>query len=550
MKKYSIAVIALFLILYLLPLGARPISVPDESRYAEIPREMIASGDWIVPRLNGLRYFEKPVLGYWLNALSITLFGENAFSIRLTSALATGILALMVFLLLRRFGGGSWTGILGAAAYLTCLLVFALGTINILDGMLSMLLTGAMASFFFAYKESRSSRKFGFLALFGVFCGLAFLIKGFLAFAVPLVTIVPFMLWERRFKELIKISWVPLLTLLIVALPWCIMIHLRESDFWNYFFWTEHIKRFISPIAGQHPKPFWYFIPILTGGALPWIFLLPAVFSGAKGVVRSKDSLVRFAICWLLFPFLFFSACSGKLIPYILPCFSPLAIIVAIGLVNYVERDKQKTFSICALFLAVLMGGAAVMLMVSQTTDLIEFRAYSRPETWKWVVAAAGLLIWSSACFLSAMRSDSKKKLALYAIAPLMLLFSAHFILPDQVMEERAPGRLLSRNRDMVNAETMVVSDEYLVHAVCWFYRRDNIYLLEKGGELRYGLDRDESSPSRLLTIKELRKIIDSKSGKYRIILVAEEKRYRQWMNLLPKPEFEDINNGFVFLRF
>jgi len=510
----------------------------------------LGCGPWVVPYLNGLKYFEKPVLGYWLNAFSITLFGENAFSIRLTSALASGISALMVFFLIRRFGGGSQTGILGAAAYLTCLLVFALGTINILDSMLSMFLTGAMASFFFAYKEERSSKRVAFLALFGVFCGLAFLIKGFLAFAVPLVTIAPFMLWERRFKELIKISWIPLLTLLIVALPWCIMVYLRESDFWNYFFWTEHIKRFISPIPGQHPKPFWYFIPILAGGALSWIFLLPAIFSGVKGVVRNKDSLVRFAICWLLFPFLFFSACSGKLIPYILPCFPPLVIIVAIGLMNYFEAGKKKSFAICASFFAVVTGGAAVMLVVDQTTDLFGFRVYGRPETWKWVIAAAGLLIWSSACFLSAMGSDSKKKLALYAIAPLMLLFSVHFILPDQVMEERAPGGLLSRNRDMVNSETMVVSDEYLVHAVCWFYRRDNVYLLEKGGELRYGLERDESSPSRLLTIKELREIINSNSGKHRVILIAEEKRYRQWMSLLPKPEFEDIDNGFVFLRF
>jgi len=550
MKKYSVAIIALFLILYILPLGVRPISIPDESRYAEIPREMIASGEWVVPYVNGLKYFEKPVLGYWLNAFSITLFGENAFSIRLTSALATGISALMVFFLLRRFGGGSQAGILGAAAYLTCLLVFALGTINILDSMLSMFLTGAMASFFFAYKEERFLKKVGFLAPFGVFCGLAFLIKGFLAFAVPLVTIVPFMLWERRFKELVKISWVPLLTLLIVTLPWCIMIHLREGDFWNYFFWTEHIKRFVSPIAGQHPKPFWYFIPLLAGGALPWIFLLPVVFSGAKGVVQSKDSFVRIAICWFLFPFLFFSACSGKLIPYILPCFPPLVIIISIGLMNYFEAGKKRSFVICASFFAVLTGGAAVMLVVDQTTDLFGFRGYGRPETWKWVVAAAGLLIWSSVCFLSAIGSDSKKKLVLYIIAPLMLLFSVHFILPDQVMEERAPGGLLSRNRDMVNAETMVVSDEYLVHAVCWFYRRDNVYLLERGGELRYGLDRDESSPSRLLTIKEFREIINRNSGKHRVILIAEEKRYRQWMSLLPKPEFEDIDNGFVFLRF
>jgi len=154
MKKYSVAIIALFLILYILPLGVRPISIPDESRYGEIPREMIASGEWVVPHLNGLRYFEKPVLGYWLNALSITLFGENAFAIRLTSALSAGISALMVFFLIRRFGGGSQAGILGAAVYLTSLLVLALGTLTILDSMLSMFLTGAMASFFSLTKKT------------------------------------------------------------------------------------------------------------------------------------------------------------------------------------------------------------------------------------------------------------------------------------------------------------------------------------------------------------------------------------------------------------
>ncbi|MBC8456836.1 MAG: phospholipid carrier-dependent glycosyltransferase [Deltaproteobacteria bacterium] len=551
MKKSStIAVIILFLLLYILPLGVRPIAIPDETRYAEIPREMIVSGDWVVPRLNGLKYFEKPVLGYWLNALSITLFGENAFAIRLTSALATGISALMVFFLTRRFGGGPQAGILAAAVYLTCLLVLALGVLSILDSMLSMFLTGAMASFFFAHKETIPSKRVAFLALFGLFCGLAFLMKGFLAFAVPFITILPFMFWERRFKELFKIAWVPILALLIVTLPWCIMIHLRESDFWNYFFWTEHIKRFISPVPGQHPKPFWYFLPVLAGGAFPWLFLSPAIFSEIRAAVRCKDPLIRFAICWVLFPFLVFSACSGKLIPYILPCFPPLVIIIAIGLTDYFEKGKKRAFNICTLSLAGLMGAIAVALVIGQTTSIFGFRGYHGSETWKWVVVVAGLLIWGTAAFFSAVRSGPGKKLALYAIAPLLLLFSGHFILPDHVMEDRAPEKVLLRNRDMVHPETIVVTGDHLVHAVCWFYKRDNIYLLETSGEHRYGLDRDHSNPSRLLTIKELREIINRNSGKNRVILIAEEKRYRQWMSLLPKPEFEDIDNGFVFLRF
>ncbi|MDZ7696997.1 MAG: glycosyltransferase family 39 protein [Deltaproteobacteria bacterium] len=110
------------------PLGMRPMTVPDESRYSEIPREMIASGDWVVPRLNGVRYFEKPVLGYWVNALSIRLFGQNRFAVRLPAALATGLTALMAFFLVRRFAEDHVAPLLAAAAYLTCLLVFALGS--------------------------------------------------------------------------------------------------------------------------------------------------------------------------------------------------------------------------------------------------------------------------------------------------------------------------------------------------------------------------------------------------------------------------------------
>jgi 4-amino-4-deoxy-L-arabinose transferase len=97
MRSSLFAVPVLFLLLYLLPLGARPVVIPDEARYAEIPREMLASRDWVVPRLDGLRYFEKPVLGYWLNALSTALFGQNAFAMRLPSAVSTGLSALCLF---------------------------------------------------------------------------------------------------------------------------------------------------------------------------------------------------------------------------------------------------------------------------------------------------------------------------------------------------------------------------------------------------------------------------------------------------------------------
>ncbi|MDQ1335086.1 MAG: 4-amino-4-deoxy-L-arabinose transferase [Thermodesulfobacteriota bacterium] len=550
MRKYSVAVIGLFLLLYILPLGWRPIAIPDETRYAEIPREMIASGDWVVPHLNGLRYFEKPVLGYWLNALSILLFGENAFAIRLTSALATGMTAFFIAFLIRRFGGGSETALLGAAAYLTCVLVLALGVISILDSMLTLFLTGAMASFFFAYREDHRARQVGFLALFGAFCGLAFLMKGFLAFAVPFIAIVPFLIWEGRLKELIRMTWISLLALLLVALPWCILIHLRESDFWHYFFWTEHVSRFLSPIPGQHPKPFWYFLPILAGGALPWMIFLPAVLSETRAGVRRKDPIVRFAICWFLFPFLFFSVCSGKLLPYILPCFPPLVIIVATGLTAHLKQGMSRAFNICALSFGVLLGVIAAALVLNQTTPLIGMRAYGPSETWKWVVAAGGFLVWGAGAFLSAKGSNWRKKVSLFTLAPLPLLFSAHVALPDHVLEDRAPKQLLLRNQDKVHADTPIITGDHTVHAVCWFYKRDDVYLLENGGELTYGLNRDDSRPPRLLMLEDLREFIRSHSKKGGVVLFLKFKNYQKVKDRLPEAEFKDADHGFIFLKF
>jgi 4-amino-4-deoxy-L-arabinose transferase len=293
MKRAAFILPALFCLVYLLPLGIRPMTIPDESRYGEIPREMIHSGDWVVPKLNGLRYFEKPVLGYWINAVSISLLGETRFAVRLPTALAAGFTAFMLFLLCRRFAKDPVSGILAAGIYLTFLLVFALGIINILDSLLTLFLTGALVFFFLGHQAKNPKSRAVFLAVFGGCCALAFMVKGFLAFAVPVITILPFLLWEGRFREFLKDMWIPLLAALVVASPWCVLIHLREGDFWHYFFFVEHIKRFFSPIAGQHPEPFWYFLPILAGGMLPWFFVVPAALRGTKGL-SLKDSFFGF----------------------------------------------------------------------------------------------------------------------------------------------------------------------------------------------------------------------------------------------------------------
>ncbi len=543
------AVIALFCLLYLLPLGLRPMTVPDESRYSEIPREMIASGDWVVPRLNGVRYFEKPVLGYWVNAVSITLFGQNRFAVRLPAALATGLSALMVFLLIRRFTGTSEAGVLAAGAYLTCIAVFALGVINILDSLLTLFLTVGMGAFFLAYLSGRMWTRVLGLALLGICCGLAFLVKGFLAFAAPAVAVVPFVIWEGRWKAFFKTAWIPALAAVLVALPWGVMIHLREGDFWNYFFWTEHISRFLSPIPGQHPKPLWFFIPVLIGGALPWAALIPAACLGGK---RSwfSDPFIRFTVCWLFFPFLFFSASSGKLIPYILPCFPPLVILITLGLREYLRSGRQKAFTVCASAFGIVLAILTVLFVFMELTDFAGGRVYDPSETWKWTMAVLAFSVWSLLSFFAPKGYNVWRKLAIYCAAPVLVYLSVHSALPNQVLEGRAPERLLERNRERVQKDTLVVSDEYLVHAVCWIFNRQDIYLFEKPGELAYGLKHDPEGDARLLSLARFRDLIGRRHHRPRVVLVVEAGRYEKYLQSLPPPVFEDRDNGVLFLVF
>ena len=390
----------------------------------------------LFPRLNGLKYFEKPAFGYWTNAVSILTFGENAFALRIPSALSVIISALMIFLLVRRFSPGRPASVLAPAIFLTCPLVLAIGHINLLDSLLSMLLTGALVCFFIAHMAENMRRKAFFLVLMGIFCGLAFLTKGFLAFAVPMLAIVPFLLWEGRYKDLLRIPWIPMITALVIVLPWALMIHFREGDFWNYFFWTEHISRFLNPIRGQHPKPLWYFLPILVGGALPWVAqsvaAIPTVFK-----FEMKKPLIRFAICWFLFPFLFFSVCSGKLIPYILPCFPPLAIVFAIGLAAYFEASKTRAFSIAAWVLAILCGLGGLFLLLSGLVQMSwgtheAIRIYESEEGGKWLLGSLGAFSWAFLVIMSIRMKDYRKRLVFYCAGTLTFFFMANFAVPNK----------------------------------------------------------------------------------------------------------------------
>jgi 4-amino-4-deoxy-L-arabinose transferase len=547
MRKSYVAAIGIFVFLYIVPLGIRPLIIPDETRYAETPREMIVSGNWIVPKLNGLRYFEKPVLGYWLTALSIELFGENAFAVRFPSAVATGLSAFIIFLILRRFLEVSTTAISAALIFLTSFIVYGVGTFNILDSVLAVFITASMASFLFAHSAASSKKKKVLLFLFGVFCGLAFLTKGFLAFAIPVVAIAPFMIWERRLKDLLFIPWIPIAGAVLTALPWVVLIQIKEPDFWHFFIWNEHIKRFLSSGA-QHHESFWYYCYLFPAAALPWIFFLPAAIMGLKKQ-RIKTSITRYAICWFFFPFLFFSVSKGKILTYILPCFPPFAILMWMGIKKYFETTGKKAFSIAAGSLAFLSMILSAALIAIQLAGFKGFKPYA--QTWQWALGVAALMMLGCLLIAAARSLNHKTKLMLVISAPLLLLFAMNFMMPDLTIEHKAPGAFLLRHKDKVTPHTLLVSDEDPMTAVCWFYKRDDVYLLEGGGEVSYGL-KYEHAKHRSLNLEKFKDLITKTTGKNEVVLVAKSDKYARWKQRLPKPRYEDSNGkgGFVFVQY
>ena len=556
-NKFTVLLlVSFFLLAYILPLGVRDLVVPDETRYAEVPREMISGGDWITPHINGLRYFEKPVMGYWVHAASLKAFGENNFAVRFPSAFSVGLSAVLIFLLMRNAGRREdeedrFYNLLAPLIFLSCFEVFGVGNTAVLDNLFSFFLTATVACFFLSSEAVPGSIWEKLLLLVsGIFCGFAFLTKGFLALAVPVLTLAPYLVLERRYKDLFRMSWLPILTAVIVAAPWGIMIHLKEPDFWHFFFWNEHIRRFLADNA-QHRESFWFFFLTAPAMFIPWTFVTPAAVRGIAAQFSGddpKNRLLRVSLCWLVLPFLFFSLSRGKLLTYILPCFPPFAILMASGL-----RHLFKTSGPNRLF----QGGTAVTAMLFAVLllafPLVQFFGFDgfRPfrESWKVIMVINGLAFFVLLCVWSLKSRHLRGKLLLFGAAPLFFFFMVHFTIPDLTREVKSPGPILEKYRQSVTRDNIIISDENSLRAVCWYLKRSDVYILGGAGEMDYGLTYPDAK-GRQIDAKTAADLIQKNRGK--TILIARVKNAGQLHNQFPTPVFQDQNGptGYVFWRY
>ena len=321
---------ALCYVLFFHGLGDIGLIGPDEPRYSAIAREMLASGDYITPRLYGVAWFEKPALMYWLAALGFKLFGVNEFGARFPSALGATISVIAVYWCGRRLWDRS-LGFLAALILATSIGFFAFARAASMDMLLTACLTLAMAFFLVAMNDQTPRRRlwvYGFYAAIG----LGILAKGPVAFLLPALSLCAFNLLRGKWGDWrtwgLKSLWVTVL----VAAPWYFFCGLYNGrPFIEQFFINQNFERFTSTIHG-HERPIYFYFPVLLLLTFPWTFML------ISALRRRLGKNEQFLLWWAIVPFIFFSLSGSKLPGYILPMGPPIAFLCAKELLQPVSR--------------------------------------------------------------------------------------------------------------------------------------------------------------------------------------------------------------------
>ncbi len=374
-RRSLIVLLLILAIIWFGSLDQRKLIKPDEGRYAEISREMAVSGDWLTPRLNDLKYFEKPPLQYWATAAAYEAFGTHEWTARLWTAL-TGFFGILLTAWTAAKLYGPRTGVIAGAILASSALYVLLGHINALDMALSFFMASTLFCTLLARhsEEPRAQRRW-MLATWAAMA-LAVLSKGLIGIVLPGAVLVLYVILSRDWALIKMLEWLhgPLLFFLIAA-PWFVWVSIQNPEFPHFFFIHEHFERFLTT-GHQRVGAWWYFLPILFSGCLPWLTMLPSalISSLVRPAPLTLSSSNRgfkpelMLLVWAVFIFVFFSASSSKLPAYILPIFPALAILFA----RSVASLNRKQLLIHLALLAVL--ALAALIIVFKLPELRQFR--------------------------------------------------------------------------------------------------------------------------------------------------------------------------------
>ncbi|UZE09195.1 lipid IV(A) 4-amino-4-deoxy-L-arabinosyltransferase [Pseudomonas sp. B21-053] len=527
-KRWALPVLLVVMLLaYLLPLGTHGLWIPDETRYAQISQDMLLSGNWVSPHFMGVRYFEKPVAGYWMIALGQAVFGENLFGVRFASALSTGLSVLLCYLIARRLWNDPRKSFACALLYMSFTVVAGQAGYANLDPQFTLWVNLSLVALWFALDSiTRGQRLLSWAAL-GLACGMGFMTKGFLAWVLPVLVALPWMLWQKRWRELLVYGPLAIVVAIAVSLPWALAVHAQEPDYWRFFFWHEHIRRFAGDDA-QHDAPWWFYLPLLVAFSLPWAVLLPTAFKQAWDS-RRQASMV-FLLLWLLMPLIFFSFSNGKLPTYILPCLLPLALLLGNAVADRLRLEQGRALGLNGLLNLVLGLTVLLALVYLQLKKpLYELELHNL------VLVFIALIGWIMANLLQAFRP--LQCWAAPAFGSLLFIGLIPSGLPNSVVANKTPDQFILEHAEELSQTSQLMSNDLgAASALAWRLKTAQVGLFNTVGELKYGLNFPESRNRRINLDKVQQWMRDArKQGSVGVVMRVKGDDELQEVDLLPK---------------
>jgi len=486
-RRALFALFLAFAIIWFGSLDYRKLIQPDEGRYAEIAREMAVTGDFVTPRLNGIKYFEKPPLQYWMTAVAFKAFGEHEWTARIWPGL-TGFLSVLLAYYTAGRLFGQRAALLATATLGGGLFTVLIGHINTLDMGLSFFLQLALSGLLFANQEgTATAARRNWMLLVWVALALAMLSKGLVSLVLCGATLVLYSLLARDFtpwKRLELARGIPLF--LAIAAPWFIAVSLVNPEFFHFFFIHEHFERFLTKEHGRY-QPAWYFFAVLLAGTLPWTLMMLQGWLGAWTREHTGQfQPQRLLFVWAAVILGFFSASSSKLPSYILPMTPALAMLTGVFLAK-----AHRTTLLTHLALIVPLAAAATWFAPKITTQADDITPLGMMEQYaRWATVAGGVwLTGTLAAFALVWRRRQEHGLLTLAAAgfvALMLVIQGH----ESLGHSQSSRDLAFEIKPQLPAGVPFYSVS-MYEQTLPFYLQRTLTLVNYRDELSFGLDQE-----------------------------------------------------------
>jgi 4-amino-4-deoxy-L-arabinose transferase-like glycosyltransferase len=389
--------VVIYGLIWFATLNYRHLIPSDEGRYAEIAREMLVTGDWVTPRYNGYKYFEKPPLQAWATAATFQVFGIGDWQARLWTAL-TGFFTILAIGFTGSRLYNARAGWLAAVVLASSPMWIISGHFNSLDMGLSAFLVAALCSLLLAQHSQSKMGCRNWMWVCWIFMALATLSKGLIGAAIPAMVFIAYSIsaWDWKIWTRLRLFSGTMIFLAITA-PWFVLVALRNPEFLEFFFIHEHLQRFTQD-AHSRTGPIYYFVPLLFIGLLPWVLQIPGSILQAWNERRREFSSGWLLVCWSVMIFAFFSVSHSKLPGYIIPIFPALALLIGKRLDQLLGHTNTMSFTwkLQTLGFAILGGiGFFFLSDIGKQARPDEIEAYGQYTYWV-IAALTALIIFST----------------------------------------------------------------------------------------------------------------------------------------------------------